>query len=153
MEVDWRHEVSAARRQRGDSEAESRQPERLTSFHKSAREELGGAGLHLLAERAERLREDWVKKQMVEIGQARAQSLGWPDAYPYTKALGERALVSQFGDVRPHHHHPTVHHRVRPGRAPTRLDPRLPDGRADHHLLRPRACSGSFRACPRASPT
>ena len=60
----------------------------------------GGAGLHLLAERAERLREDWVKKQMVASGQARAQSLGWPDAYPYTKALGERALVSQFGDTR-----------------------------------------------------
>jgi len=99
--VDWRHEVTAARRQRGDSEAESRRPERLTAFHKSAREELGGAGLHLLAERAERLREDWVKKQMVSIGQARALSLGWPDAYPYTKALGERALVSQYGDTVP----------------------------------------------------
>ena len=34
-----------------------------------------------------------------QIGQARAQSLGWPDAYPYTKALGERALVAQFGDT------------------------------------------------------
>jgi len=101
VDVDWRHEVAAARRQRGDSEAESRQPERLAEFHKSAREELGGAGLHLLAERAERLREDWVKKQMVTIGQARAQSLGWPDAYPYTKALGERALVSQYGDSLP----------------------------------------------------
>jgi fatty acyl-CoA reductase len=101
VDVDWRHEVAAARRQRGDSEAESRLPGRLTEFHKAAREELGGAGLHLLAERAERLREDWVKKQMVVIGQARAQSLGWPDAYPYTKALGERALVSQFGDSLP----------------------------------------------------
>jgi fatty acyl-CoA reductase len=101
VDVDWRHEVAAARRQRGDSEAESRQPERLAGYHKAAREELGGAGLHLLAERAERLREDWVKKQMVTIGQARAQSLGWPDAYPYTKALGERALVSQYGDSLP----------------------------------------------------
>ena len=101
VDVDWRHEVAAARRQRGDSEAESRQPERLAGFHKAAREELGGAGLHLLAERAERLREDWVKKQMVTIGQARAQSLGWPDAYPYTKALGERALISQYGDSLP----------------------------------------------------
>jgi len=101
VDVDWRSEVTAARRQRGDTEAESRQPERLAGFHKAAREELGGAGLHLLAERAERLREDWVKKQMVEIGQARAQSLGWPDAYPYTKALGERALVTQYGDVLP----------------------------------------------------
>ncbi len=101
VDVDWRHEVTAARRQRGDSEAESRRPEQLDKFHKEAREELGGAGLHLLAERAERLREDWVKKQMVSIGQARAQSLGWPDAYPYTKALGERALIAQFGDTVP----------------------------------------------------
>jgi HAD superfamily hydrolase (TIGR01490 family) len=99
--VDWRTEVAAARRQRGDTDAESRRPERLAQFAKQARVELGGAGLHLLAERAERLREDWVKKQMVKVGQARAQSLGWPDAYPYTKALGERALVSQFGDTVP----------------------------------------------------
>ncbi len=97
VEVDWRAEVAAARRQRGDTEAESRRPEQLNHFHKAAREELGAAGLHLLAERAERLREDWVRKQMVEVGQARAQSLGWPDAYPYTKALGERALVAEYG--------------------------------------------------------
>ncbi len=101
VEVDWRTEVDAARRQRGDTDAESRRPKRLVQFNKEARGELGAAGLHLLAERAERLREDWVKKQMVEAGKARAQSLGWPDAYPYTKALGERALVSQFGDILP----------------------------------------------------
>lgn len=101
LDVDWRAEVAAARRQRGDSEAESRQPVRLTTFTKAARDELGGAGLHLLAERAERLREEWVKRQLVDIGKARAQSLGWPDAYPYTKALGERALVEQFGDTVP----------------------------------------------------
>ena len=101
VEVDWRREVDAARRQRGDLDAASRQPERLAGFTKDARGELGAAGLHLLAERAEHLREDWVKKQMVTVGQARAQSLGWPDAYPYTKALGERALVSQFADSVP----------------------------------------------------
>ncbi len=101
IDVDWRAEVEAARRQRGDLDAASRKPEHLDRFAKAARGELGGAGLHLLAERAERLREDWVKKEMVALGQARAQSLGWPDAYPYTKALGERALVSQFGDSVP----------------------------------------------------
>ena len=36
---------------------------------------------------------------MVEAGRARAASLGWPDAYAYTKALGERALVETRGDV------------------------------------------------------
>jgi HAD superfamily hydrolase (TIGR01490 family) len=38
-----------------------------------------------------------VRRQLIEAGTARAQALGWPDAYPYTKALGERALVSRFG--------------------------------------------------------
>ena len=101
VDVDWRDEVDAARRQRADLDAASRLPERLDGFAKKARGELGGAGLHLLAERAERIREDWVKSEMVRVGQARAQSLGWPDAYPYTKALGERALVAQFGDTVP----------------------------------------------------
>ena len=42
-----------------------------------------------------------MNKQMVTAGQARAQSLGWPDAYAYTKALGERALVSSIRRVVP----------------------------------------------------
>jgi HAD superfamily hydrolase (TIGR01490 family) len=36
---------------------------------------------------------------MVEAGRARAVSLGWPDAYAYTKALGERALAETRGDI------------------------------------------------------
>jgi HAD superfamily hydrolase (TIGR01490 family) len=47
-----------------------------------------------LAERAEKLRDDWVRRQLVDAGRARAQALGWPDAYAFTKALGERALVA-----------------------------------------------------------
>ena len=101
VDVDWRDEVEASRRQRSDLDAASRRPEHLATFAKKARQELGAAGLHLLAERAEHLREDWIKKQMVIVGQTRAQSLGWPDAYPYTKALGERALVAEYGRVLP----------------------------------------------------
>ena len=97
--VDWRTEVAAARRARADADAESRRPERLAGFHKQARSELGGAGVPLLAEKTERLREDWVKASLVEAGRSRAQSLGWPDAYAYTKALGERALLQNRGDV------------------------------------------------------
>ncbi|HEX2382806.1 MAG TPA: HAD-IB family hydrolase, partial [Acidimicrobiales bacterium] len=44
-------------------------------------------------------RTQWVKARMVEAGRARAASLGWPDAYAYTKALGERALVESRGDI------------------------------------------------------
>jgi len=97
LEADWRAEVEHARRLRQDLQAESRRPERLAQFTKAARHELGGAGDHLLATRAEKLRDEWVRRQMVDAGSARARSLGWPDAYPFTKALGERALVAGHG--------------------------------------------------------
>ena len=86
--------MASARRLRDDLQAESRQPDHLPEFTKQARAELGAAGDHLLAARAEKLREEWVKRQLVDAGTARAQALGWPDAYPFTKALGERALVA-----------------------------------------------------------
>ncbi|HUP86540.1 MAG TPA: HAD-IB family phosphatase [Acidimicrobiales bacterium] len=97
--VDWRNEVEAARRLRADADAESRSPKRLEEFHGNARHELGAAGSPLLAEKTEKLREEWVRDQMVEAGRARARSLGWPDAYAYTKALGERALLQNRGEV------------------------------------------------------
>ncbi|MEO7837658.1 MAG: HAD-IB family phosphatase [Acidimicrobiales bacterium] len=91
-EVNWRAEVDAARRARGDADAASRTPERLAHFAKRARSELGAAGSPLLAEKLEKLRLEWVADTMVEAGRARAKALGWPDVYAYTKALGERAL-------------------------------------------------------------
>jgi HAD superfamily hydrolase (TIGR01490 family) len=98
-EVDWRAEVAGAQRARADADAESRRPERLKKFSKAARAELGAAGTPLLATRAERLREQWIDDRLVELGRARAAALGWPDAYAYTKALGERALAENRGDV------------------------------------------------------
>ena len=95
LDVPWRDEVIAARRLRDDLQAESRKPERLVGFTKKARSEIGAAGDHLLATRAEKLREEWVGDELVKAGTARALLLGWPDAYPYTKALGEKALVEQ----------------------------------------------------------
>lgn len=98
-DIDWRREVAAARRVRADAEAASRDPERLAGFMEEAREELGGAGTPLLAAKSETLRADWVKAELVEAGRARAASLGWPDAYAMTKALGEQALGQTRGDV------------------------------------------------------
>ena len=98
-DLDWRAEVDAARRARADLDAESRKPDALTRFAKQARAELGAAGTPLLASKTERLRADWVKDKLVELGRARARSLGWPDAYAYTKALGEQALTENRGDV------------------------------------------------------
>ena len=97
LEVDWEAEVANARRLRADLQAESRRKEHLARFSKNAREELGAAGDHLLAARSEKFRDEWVKSELVDAGTSRAQALGWPDAYPFTKALGERALVSGHG--------------------------------------------------------
>ncbi|HVB90534.1 MAG TPA: HAD-IB family phosphatase [Acidimicrobiales bacterium] len=97
LDVEWEDEVKAARRLRDDLQAESRKASRLTGFTKQARSEVGGAGEHLIATRAEKVREEWVSTQLVDAGTARAHSLGWPDAYPFTKAMGERALVAQWG--------------------------------------------------------
>ena len=81
---------------------------------------------------------------MVEAGKARAQALGWPDAYAYTKALG-RAGPARQTRRRPRHHRPALDHRVGAGRAGPGLDPRLPHGRAGHHLLR----AGPAQGVPR----
>jgi phosphoserine phosphatase/nucleoside-diphosphate-sugar epimerase len=97
--VHWRDEVEAARRVRADTEAESRTPPLLTRFAKEARAELGAAGVPLLATKAEKQREAWVADALVEAGRARARALGWPDAYAYTKALAEQALLETRGDV------------------------------------------------------
>ena len=98
-DVPWRPEVDAARRARADADAASRDPKMLAKFNRRARSELGAAGSPLLAGKAEKLRDEWVKDRMVEIGKSRAQGLGWPDAYAYTKALGERALLDTRGDL------------------------------------------------------
>lgn len=98
-EIPWLQEVNAARAQRTSTEASSREPSTLAELRSLATAELGAAGVALLSEKVERLRADWVKDQMVAKGRARAQSLGWPDAYAMTKALGERLLESERGDI------------------------------------------------------
>ena len=98
-EVDWRAEVAAARRARSDADAASRDPDLLARFTKEARQELGAAGPPLLAAKSEKRREKWVADRLVEAGRSRAKSLGWPDAYAYTKALAERAVLEVRGHV------------------------------------------------------
>ena len=97
--LNWRKEVASARRLRSDLDAASRDPERLRQFRKDARKELGAAGAPALAGKTEQLRERWVSDELVEAGRARAASVGWPDAYAYTKALGEQALTEVKGAV------------------------------------------------------
>jgi thioester reductase-like protein len=46
-------------------------------------------------ERAEELRQRWVRERLAERGRRYAVKAGWPDTYALTKALGERLLVER----------------------------------------------------------
>ena len=93
VDVGWRDEVDNARRARVSAEQASRTPARLEELTKEARRSLGAAGGPAIADKVEHLRQRWVDDEMTRAGRARARSLGFPDAYAFTKALGERALV------------------------------------------------------------
>ena len=98
--IDWRAEMAFAFSARETVEASSRRPELLDDFMKKARKEHGRAGPQTVAADAEDRRKTWVTKRLVEYGRARAQTMGWPDNYTFTKALGERCaeeLAAQGG--------------------------------------------------------
>ncbi len=137
--VDWRAESDLAIRARADVEAASRKPEILDSFLRKARAEHGRAGPQSVADDAEERRKTWVTKRLVQYGRARAQTLGWPDNYTFTKAMGERAVEELAAS------HGVPLSIVRPSiieslvRAPVpRVDRGVQDGRADHPGLRAR---------------
>ena len=89
--VDWRTEADLALRARADVEAASRHPEQLDRFLAAARKRHSRAGPQTVAADAEQRRRDWVTRRLVQHGRARAQTLGWPDNYTFTKAMAERA--------------------------------------------------------------
>ena len=90
--VDWRTEAELALQARRDVEGASRKPEMLDRFLEKARREHARAGPQTVAGDAEDRRKAWVTKRLVNYGRARAQTLGWPDNYTFTKAMGERAI-------------------------------------------------------------
>ena len=92
VDVDWRTEVDSARQIRAETEILSRSPQQLTVFRERAHAELGAAGTPALAAKTEQLRTRWINERMADAGRSRASSLGFPDAYAYTKALGDVAL-------------------------------------------------------------
>ena len=89
-EVDWRVEEQAALTARARVDEQSRRPARLKQFIREAQQSVGKVGPQAVAEATENARRAWVDEQLVEHGRARAQSLGWTDAYTLTKALAER---------------------------------------------------------------
>jgi alcohol-forming fatty acyl-CoA reductase len=89
-DADWRTELAAAFAARESVEWDSRRPNVLRRALDEARKEHGKSGPRSTATAAEESRREWVDKQLVEYGRLRGQSLGWPDVYTFTKALGER---------------------------------------------------------------
>ncbi|HEV2785941.1 MAG TPA: SDR family oxidoreductase, partial [Solirubrobacteraceae bacterium] len=98
-DVDWRVEAAAAAAARETVEASSRRPQQLEEFVREATSRHGRAGPNAVKTDAEKRRRDWVDKRLVEYGRSRARSLGWPDVYTFTKALGERAAEEVAGDL------------------------------------------------------
>jgi fatty acyl-CoA reductase len=96
--VDWRTEGDLALQARRDVEGQSRRPEMLDDFMDNASKEHSRAGPMTVAEEAEQRRKDWVSKRLTRYGRSRARSLGWPDVYTFTKAMGERA-VEELADL------------------------------------------------------
>ncbi len=114
--VDWRAEHAAARSARRRVELASRQPEALRRAMAIARRNHGKAGPQAVARSAEETRVEWVTKRLIEFGRTRAESLGWPDVYSFTKALSERAAEELWGSghrlsiVRPSIIESALHH-------------------------------------------
>jgi fatty acyl-CoA reductase len=98
--VDWRTELEGALAARADVERDSRRPEVLRRSMSRAQGEHRKAGPQSVVAAAEEARQEWVTDRLVEYGRARAQSLGWPDVYTFTKALGERAAEEMWGERR-----------------------------------------------------
>lgn len=93
--VDLLPELEAARSWRRELESDSRLPEHQHRFVAAARQEIGPAGEPAVGARAEEERRTWVSAQLTERGRERSRALGWPDAYGFSKALGERLLLEQ----------------------------------------------------------
>ena len=92
--LDLDAELDAARAWRRDIEAESRLPLHQHRFVKQAQRDVGPAGGPATGTRAEIMRYEWVRDQLVERGRERARALGWSDTYSLTKAMGERTLIA-----------------------------------------------------------
>jgi HAD superfamily hydrolase (TIGR01490 family) len=97
-QVDWRLELEMALAARADVERDSRRPEVLRRALAQAGDQHAKAGPQSTAADAERLRTEWVTRRLVDYGRTRARSLGWPDVYTLTKALGERVAEQLWAD-------------------------------------------------------
>ncbi|MDQ1746213.1 MAG: alcohol-forming fatty acyl-CoA reductase [Frankiaceae bacterium] len=97
--VDWRAESVAATRVKDAVHDASREAGKLAEFLRDAERSHGAEGPTTVAAEAEKLRLDWVGKQLVDAGRERARTLGWTDCYTFTKAMAERAVEETAGHL------------------------------------------------------
>ena len=76
------------------SELESRHQDVLERLIREAQAAQGQSNPSGVAHAAEDARREWVTHRLAEDGRARARSLGFPDIYGFTKALGEQVVES-----------------------------------------------------------
>lgn len=95
--IDRVEETRRALAAREEAEAASRRPDVLKPLLAKARQAHRRAGAQAVAAAAEEARKQWVTDRLVEAGRTRALSLGWPDVYTFTKALGERVAEETWG--------------------------------------------------------
>src|SRR5690606_39247249 len=98
-DVDWATELEYAVEARRSVERASRRPEVLGRLRAAALREQGKAGPAAVAADTERRRREEVYPRLTANGRERARSLGWPDVYTSTRALGERAAEQTVRDL------------------------------------------------------
>ena len=131
--------MTAARRLRDDLQAESRKPDELHGFTKQARTEIGAAGDHLIAaagrEAARGVGQRRAGRRPARPGRSRSAG---PMPTPSPRHWASGPWWQQWEGTVPDHR--SCARRSSSRRCPSRarVDPRLPHGRADHHLVRPR---------------
>lgn len=87
--------LAAARGWREELEAESAGDRQRARFAKAAERDAARRPGMESSERTEELRRRWLWNRLSRRGRSHAISLGWPDTYALSKALGERMLAER----------------------------------------------------------
>jgi long-chain acyl-CoA synthetase len=99
---DAEREIESLREMIRHIEARAESPELSKALRRQA---LGRGGDEAAAPAAEldgvlkRNRARWIRNRLVRVGMRRAQHLGWPNTYTFTKSLGESMLARRGGDL------------------------------------------------------
>jgi alcohol-forming fatty acyl-CoA reductase len=99
-DIDYQAEMKAGLAMAAEIETQSRTADQLAKFRKAAERDHRAAGHLITATDTERRRKAWVQQKLIEAGTERARSLGWTDAYTFTKALGEKVVAEKCAGIR-----------------------------------------------------